>query len=158
MDITHHNCNNTILSVPVKAIKIAPENRAAIESALETVNGRAWRHCFDRYSEIEEVVKAAEQWLNDRLPKSMWKGAQYEKQSGQTLAKAYKNSARTTTIRIERRASGWFLTQVKPSVLWPDRRPVEQVYLTQAQSADILRRVRVQYDLAQEASPTAKAA
>ena len=141
-----------------KAIKISPENRQAIEEALEKVNGRAWQHCFDRYSEIKTIVAEAERWLTDKLPKKLWKGTQYEQQSGRVLAKAYKYAARTTTVRIERRTSGWFLCKITPSTLWPDSRPVENVYLTKAQSDEFLRRVQTQYEVIREEQPVAQAA
>jgi hypothetical protein len=150
--------NKTAPSSSLKAIKISPENRAAIEKALRVVNGRASQHCFDRYSEIIEIVGEAEQWLTDKLPKKLWRGTQYEQQSGRVLAKAYKYAARTTTIRIERRASGWFLRAITPSTLWPDSHPAENVFLTKAQSDEFLRRAQTQYEVIREEQPVAQAA
>jgi hypothetical protein len=160
MKIVKHSAGQPqiVTVAPMKPIKISAENKAAIEDALEEVNGQAWRHCFDRHSEIEDVVKAAERWLTDKLPKKMWKGAECKMQSGTILAKAYRNSARTTTVRIERRASGWFLIDIQPSVLWPDSRPLQEFYLTEEQSNDLLRRVRSQYGITKAMEPAAKAA
>jgi hypothetical protein len=158
MNNSNNISNKETSSSSLKAIKISPENRAAIEKALHVVNGRASQHCFDRYSEIIEVVDQAEQWLTDKLPKKLWRGTQYEQQSGRVLAKAYKYAASTTTIRIERRASGWFLRGITPSMLWPDSHPAENVYLTKAQSDEFLRRVQTQDEVIREEQPVAQVA
>lgn len=100
----------------MKAIKITVENKAAIESALASVNGRADAHTYTSYDDIDGIVKRAEQKSHALLGsrKSMI-GAVVIATSGVAVTNAYAKKAFkrvATRIVIEYRSTGWFLKDV----------------------------------------------
>jgi hypothetical protein len=131
-------------STKMKPIKISVENFPAIETALKAVNGKASAHTFTTGGSVHIIADLAEAKL-DRLglPKSCRAGAVFIAQSGESLPASYKYKAQTTNIRIERKASGWVLTDISPSTLYPKSKPQRALVLTEAQDAkaiEVLRR------------------
>ncbi len=105
----------------MKAIKISPENAAAIVAALKAVNGRAEYHAFTTFAEVEGLVATAESRLaKTLLPKADHKGSRLIAISGVAVSKAYAKKGRTraaTTVELERRSTGWFITAIAPATV-----------------------------------------
>jgi hypothetical protein len=132
----------------MKPIKIVPENKAFIEAALKAVNSRAYQHTYSHYSDIERLALDAERELETTsLPKAQWVGAEYSKQSGGYLAKAYGNKAASTDVTIERRSSGWYLTKVFYADLWPKMSNKGRLALTQEQLDEAVKRLRNRFNV-----------
>jgi hypothetical protein len=128
----------------MKPIKINVENFPAIEAALKAVNGKASAHTCTTGGDVYSIAHMAEAKL-DRLglPKSHYAGAVFIAQSGDVLPARYGYKAQTTNIRIERRSTGWVLTDITNSVLYPKSKPDRLLVLTEAQDAkavEVLRR------------------
>ncbi len=128
----------------MKPIKINVENFPAIEAALKAVNGKATAHTFTTGGAVHSIADLAEAKL-DRLglPKAVRAGAVFIAQSGDVLPARYRYKAQTTNIRIERRSTGWVLTDISVSILYPKSKPDRLLVLTEAQDAkaiEVLRR------------------
>jgi hypothetical protein len=128
----------------MKPIKINVENSPAIAAALKAVNGKATTHTFTTGGAVHAIADLAEANLDRlNLPKSHRVGAVFVQQSGEVLPARYNNRAITTNIRIERKSSGWVLTDISPSGLYPRSNPDRMLILTEAQDAkaiEVLRR------------------
>lgn len=96
-------------------IKITPENAEKIEAALLAVNDKAVEHTYTCYADILGVVAEAAAKLSAILPAKNFPGAKAYAESGGSVAKAYKYARRTTAIKIERGATGWFLIEIAES-------------------------------------------
>lgn len=100
----------------MKGIKIEARNEAAIVKRLASVNGTAMAHTYYSYTQVYNLVQRAVERLEDlRLPRKNWTGAVYTAVSGAPVSNAYarKGFPRVATyVRLERMASGWFLSDV----------------------------------------------
>lgn len=97
-------------------IKINESNRAAINAALEKVNGRATAHTFTGATPIIEAAVAAEAKLELLgLNKVQRIGAQASLSSGKKIPHAYKYPRIKTNVQILRGATGWFLIAASAS-------------------------------------------
>jgi hypothetical protein len=120
-----------------KPIRITEENATAIESALHAVNGTARQHSFTDYAEIAAVAESAEKEVAALVGKTHAAGAMWAETSGQAVCNAYAKQSRTrvaTTVRLERRPSGWFLADVKKTKIWQQGGGSGLLTLTQAQA------------------------
>lgn len=105
----------------MKALKITEKNKVAIEAELSECNGKATAHAYTKYEDIAQCANIAEGKViglvgsQDRAI-----GAVFCAQSGSSVPNAYKYTRESTSIRIERRASGWFLTDVFRKALYKD--------------------------------------
>lgn len=131
----------------MKPIKIIPENKLIIEQALATANGKAREHTYTSYEEIASLAQSEETscqkfglTLKDRV------GVKITCQSGAVLPNAYKFKARTTTVRIERRGSGWWLIEVWGSGLQPKVKPVHTMQVSPEQVAAATKRLLARFD------------
>jgi hypothetical protein len=129
----------------IKATRITDKNRAAIFHILATVNGRATSHTFTTYHEIEQIAAAAETRVLDLVGSQKAAiGALFEATSGDKVANAYKYARIGTRVKLERRATGWFLVDATEWMLWAnggDRR----LTLTAAQDARAVELFRAGY-------------
>jgi len=129
-------------------IKIDAKNCEKIVQALAEVNGRASAHVFEFYSQIARLAETAEKALAELgVPKISRKGAAYTAESGEKLPSAYKYSATTTFVEIERNASAWYLVKIKRSELYPCQRPSAFLSLTSAQDEIAVAKLRGGYRL-----------
>ena len=97
-----------------KPIKIDIKNKDKLEAELKAVNGKSWDHAFTLYEELVECAKSAEKRLMKlQIPTNLRIGAVWEETSGQAMPKAYKWPRNATYIRLVRRRTGWFLTDVQ---------------------------------------------
>jgi hypothetical protein len=105
-------------TVMKKPIKIIEENRPKIDEAFDDANGRADANTLTG-SAAYSIAKDAETELEDRgLPVSRRAGAKATyTPAGPPLS--YKYSMTTTTFEIERNSSGWRLTNVEKTKVYP---------------------------------------
>jgi len=123
----------------MKPIKITKDNHAAIEATLGAVNGRASSFAITGYWQVQKVADAAESRL-ETLPKAERVGAMAAHVPDGPAAKAYKYSAASTRLTLERRATGWFLTEIARTEVYPGTSGYLQLSITQAQADEIARR------------------
>jgi hypothetical protein len=128
----------------MKPIKINVENFPAIASALKAVNGKASTHTFTTGGDVHAIADLAEAKLDAlNLPKNHRAGAVFIAQSGEVLPARYGYKAQSTNIRIERRSTGWVLTDITISVLYPKSKPDRFLVMTEVQDTkaiEVLRR------------------
>ena len=127
----------------MKAIKISPKNAAAIVAALKAINGRADRHAFTTFGEVEGLADTAESRLaKTMLPKTNHKGARLIAISGVAVSNAYAKKARTraaTCVELERRSTGWFITAIRADTVYQAGGSLRLV-LTQLQKEIVMAR------------------
>jgi len=120
-------------------MRINITNRGKIEAALEAVNGRARSFTVESARQVEDYAKHLERELERRgVKKSERKGALGNCTPAGPTARAYKYRAHSTTIYLERGASGWFLIGVERSSVAPTDKEAVNLYVTPAQRDIIL--------------------
>jgi hypothetical protein len=130
----------------MKPIKIEDKNGEPIKRQLAIVNGRHTQHTFADYLDVRLCVQKAEAKLHELIPAAKYHvGAQAVCISGAPVPKTYKYRRTGTRIRLERRASGWFLTEVEPVNLWQRDGGTVRVYLTAEQNEKALTLFRASY-------------
>lgn len=101
----------------MKPIRITAKNNTAIVAALLAANGRAEEHCVTGMYQVQAHVNVAEAKLTAlAVPKREWAGASFTVTSGQPVSNAYgkkSSTRRATRLTVERRSTGWFLTNVE---------------------------------------------
>lgn len=131
----------------MKPIKITIQNKAAIETALLAVNGKATAHTFTRASELFSAVSDAENSLTKLgLQLSARKGASVVVASGQKLPSAYKYKVKITHATLVRGTTGWTLTELTIVETWHGGGSM--LTLTAAQDERIVAGVRAGYRIA----------
>ncbi len=119
----------------MNAILISEKNKAAIETALKEVNGRATAHTYNRFEEILAAANKAEKTASELLgSKKDAIGAEWKQTSGERVANAYDRRSHTrvaTGITLSRRPSGWFLVEVEPATIYKDGGNDGVLYLTE---------------------------
>lgn len=132
----------------MKPILICHENAEAIEAALKACAGRATRHCFTDYTEIEGEATSAEYKLEALVPaKSKRPGAVYRTESGGKVAKAYRGQRVTTRCQLIRRPKGWYLSAVESGQLWPNEVGASRLYLTATQDCAAIAAFKARYSV-----------
>jgi len=130
----------------MKPIRITADNRPAIKAALDAANGLARTHTCLHASYVEDAASDAEAKLHALgITKSRRQGAAYRVISGDVLPNAYKYSVIRTRFRIERRASGWFLTDVTAVECYPRAEVGGMLFLTPDQDAEAVSTLRARY-------------
>jgi hypothetical protein len=119
----------------------------AVETALSLVNGKSKEHTFTDYSQIAEVAKDAESGLEKLgILKKDVVGAKFIAYSGGTVPNSYKYSRTGTVIHLERKSSGWHLTNIKTYNLY-QKPPHNQFILTEKQDACAIASLRQKYNI-----------
>lgn len=114
--------------------------RVQVEKALKAVNGRAEGHTYTTIFEINDLVKAAEARLAALdLPKPQRVGAIFYSTSGTDVPSAYKYSRAATEVRLERRASGWFLVAITSATIYKEGGK-DKMVLTKTQADEAVKR------------------
>ncbi len=126
----------------MKAIKIAAANAEVIESALLAVNGKAREHAYTTLTEIEALARCAEKQLESLgIAKTRRTGAVWSETSGEAMPNAYNKKCRVrkaTLVRLERRATGWFLTDARSVEVWQQGGGPGRLAITKAQEAEAI--------------------
>lgn len=132
----------------MKPIKIILSNDDAIAVALLTVNGKAERHAFTVYFEIEDLAEDAEAKLEELgIPKAMRAGAMYHATSGNDVPASHMKkgfSRPATYVRLERRAGGWYLASIAATVIY-QKGGLKQLSLTAEQAQRAMDNVAGQF-------------
>lgn len=132
----------------MKPLKIITQNKIALETALEAVNGKATAHTFTQASELQAAAYAAEISLAQlKLPLSARKGASVLITSGHKLPNAYKYKVKVTQAKLVRTATGWTLTELSSVEVWNGGGSV--LTLTPNQDERIISGIRAGYKVAQ---------
>lgn len=122
-------------------IRITESNAKEIELELAKVNGKSSAHAYVNYSEIESVmVRAVKKLTSSLLPATMHAGAKFQSESGSSMPNSYKGIRNSTVVLIERTSSGWFLTNVRASSLYPNQCGGEVLTLTTEQKNEAVKR------------------
>lgn len=120
----------------MKPIKLTDANAEKIEAALDAVNGKASKHAITSYARVAAIAELFEIDLAERgVAKSRQRGAIFEyAPDGKDLPKAYRNSAITTKLVIERRPTGCFLIGVERDRLYPGSSGTDVTHITEEQA------------------------
>jgi hypothetical protein len=104
--------------------KINLENKDKVNKAIDAAEHRCTARLLS-YDELLSVVRDAENILREmRIPQRRWRGV-YIDFHPENVAKAYKYPAEGTAARVERFASGWFLTDVYRGNCSTDKKPYD---------------------------------
>ncbi len=126
----------------MKAIKITADNAEAVESTLLAVNGKARAHAYTEFSEIEALASRAEKRLESLgIAKTRRAGAVWHDTSAAAMPNAYNKKCRVrkaTLVRLERRATGWFLTDARSVEVWQQGGGPGRLAITKAQEAEAI--------------------
>jgi hypothetical protein len=128
----------------MKPIKITIDNRAAIQTALNVVNGAATAHTATPESIIKLAMLAELKIISLVGHKKNAPCAIANWHSGAALPSAYKYSRQVTKITIERRAKNWYLTQAHTATAWREAGKMT-IVLTQAQNVTAITKFTTQY-------------
>ena len=127
-------------------IKIDIKNSAAIDAALENINGRATAHTFRVASEIIECARLAEAQLQSIcLKKGSRSGAIATSISGGSIPNAYKYTRITTIVILRRGSSAWFLVSLSTASSFRRTAGDTYVSLTSSQDADVTATFRAKF-------------
>mgnify|MGYP003658235279 CR=1 FL=1 len=94
-------------------LRVTVKNTTKIMTMLAAANGRAARHTYTTFREIERIAERSERKLEKLdIPKKLRVGAAVTATSGLDVPNAYKWSRKATHVGLCRRATGWFLSSV----------------------------------------------
>ena len=131
----------------MKSIKIITENRASIQSALDAANGKSTAHTLCRAVDVLDIAEDAERRLTALVGSKKHRvGGKATYRSGEALPNAYKYPRHTTRLSIERRSSGWYLTEVVTFSEWRSAGGLS-LFLTQEQDAIVIKKARSNYGI-----------
>lgn len=124
-------------------IKICLKKADALGDALNEANGRATANTYVSWFQLVSLAEIAECKLGEAgLPKGKRAGAILVAQSGHRPAKAYQHLMRTTTVKLLRKSSDWYLVHALQSSLKPGEKPAWRLGLSVEQDKIICRKVR----------------
>jgi hypothetical protein len=131
----------------MKSIKIITENLVPIQIALNAANGNSKAHTLCRSADVLDVANDAERRLTALVgSKKHMVGCKATYRSGEALPNAYKYPRHTTRLSIERRSSGWYLTEVVTFSEWRSAGGLS-LFLTQEQDAIVIKKARSNYGI-----------
>ena len=140
----------------MKPIRITAEHRPAIKAALHAANGRATSHVCRHATYVEDAASEAEARLEAlHISKAARAGAEFVWISGDVLPNAYKYSVIRTRLRLVRRASGWWLTDVAAVECYPRGGVGGTLTLTPDQDTKAVAALRTGYRVAPAILPRA---
>jgi hypothetical protein len=98
-------------------------NTTSVNAALAAVNGRAEAFTITSWAYVAAIAQQVEDQLAlSGVPLAARKGVTVRHYPDGPAAKAYKYNAISTVITLERGAKDWFLTDVKPTTLYPQEK------------------------------------
>ena len=103
----------------MKAIKFDVKNAEKINAILAAINGKATDHTYKTFTEMVAAcnfgISRAENLVGG---KKYAIGIKIMVESGHSVKSAYKYSRIGTSVRLECRASGWFITNISRADIW----------------------------------------
>jgi hypothetical protein len=131
----------------MKSIKITTENLVPIQIALNAANGNSKAHTLCRSAEVLDVADDAERRLTALVGvKKYMAGGKATYRSGEALPNAYKYPRHTTRLSLERRPSGWYLTDVVTFSEWRSAGGLS-LSLTREQDEIVIKKARSNYGI-----------
>jgi hypothetical protein len=131
----------------MKSIKITTENLVPIQIALNAANGNSKAHTLCRSADVLDVAEDAEKRLTGLVgSKKHMVGGKATYRSGEALPNAYKYPRHTTRLSLERRPSGWYLTEVIAFSEWRSAGGLS-LSLTQEQDEIVIKKARSNYGI-----------
>lgn len=119
-----------------------------INDALQAVNGKSGMHTFDHASQIWPLAVAAEARLEALgIAKKHRAGAFFVAVSGDRVPNKYKYGRNATFVRLERGATGWYVTRIEKRTIFCDGGS-KMLFLTANQDAAAIAKVRQGYQIA----------
>ncbi len=113
---------------------------AAINAALDKVNGKAVSHTINTYAGVAMIADRAEELLDARgVTKKGRVGTTVIHTPSGPSASSYKYAAVSTAIYLKRVADGWRLTGVERSSVWPKSSETFSLTVSAGAAADIYR-------------------
>ena len=130
-------------------IKIADTTTGepVITNALAAVNGRATSATANASSIIDAANYAEAKLQSLGIPKNKRVGAVFNFTSGGSVARSYKYSRIVNIVRATRGSTGWFITGISKSELFPNQSGGTNVGLNSKQSEIALQQVRAKFFL-----------
>ena len=117
-------------------MKIKLTDDARVEAALDAVNGKATSFTIQYASVVRGIAEDAEKALA-LLPKAQRSGAVVTFTPSGPSAGAYKNSAISTIVTLQRGSSAWFLIGVGRTSVYPKQTERLSITITKGQ-ADVI--------------------
>ncbi|HAL39094.1 MAG TPA: hypothetical protein DCP03_13700 [Polaromonas sp.] len=131
----------------MKPIKITVQATNEIQIALRAVNGTATAHTLHDAVDIIDLAKQAEKTVVCLVAaKARAQGAVLVHTSGDSVARAYQNSRKATTVRLERRSSDWYLVDISEAKINTEAGK-QKLWLSEAQDAFAITELRAQYSI-----------
>lgn len=131
----------------MKSIKITTENLVPIQIALNTANGKSTAHTLCCSAKVLDIANDAEKLLSALVgSKKHMSGGKATYRSGEALPNAYKYPRHTTRLSIERRPSGWYLTDVVTLSEWRSAGGLS-LSLTREQDEIVIKKIRSNYGI-----------
>lgn len=133
----------------MKPILITEKNADSIAAALHAVNGTATAHTYSDFSKIAGIAAKAEREAIALLgSKKAAVGVRWAETSGGRVPNAYDKQAHTriaTCVTLERRPSGWFLTNARKATIFKDGGGPGLLFLTAAHEAAAIHELQKRY-------------
>tara|TARA_R110000796_G_scaffold167313_3_gene284205 strand:+ start:8395 stop:8817 length:423 start_codon:yes stop_codon:yes gene_type:complete len=121
---------------------------AKIRAVLDGVNGKAQSFSVTTWDQLRDFASEAEQQLS-MLPKKLHVGAVAICTPAGPTARSYKYAAQSTTVGLQRRASGWFLVSAEKTTVYPKNPHRCHVVITADQRDEIQRRSTADFGVAE---------
>ena len=104
-----------------KAVKISEKNTPMIEAILANANGAATAHTYTSADEIIKLATLAENKVVGLLgSQKAAAGTLAFSKSGSAVLNAYRHTRTGTVVTLERRSTGWFLTDAVKCILYKE--------------------------------------
>jgi hypothetical protein len=108
-----------IRGLKMKSIKYDASNTDKINAILAEVNGRAGDHIYCNYQDFAPAANAKIAEVKNLVGGEKYTvGIKISIESGGSVSKSYKYTRIGTRIALERKASGWFVTEIKRIDIW----------------------------------------
>lgn len=122
----------------MKPIKITTDNRAAIEAALQTVNGKATAFTVTDPNAVVILANEGEARLAV-VNKANRAGTTLTYRPAGPSANAYKYGTISTRVMLRRGGDAWFLTDVERVEVFPKQAELNLLIISKAATEDVHR-------------------
>lgn len=117
-----------------------------IRAALDAVNGKASSFTVSIATSVVEIAKAAEAYLADhKVVVSERPGAAVLYRPAGPTANAYRYGAISTSVRLIRTSSGWYLAGVERCKVYPRRAERFEVTIGDPAAANLIKRTLIAF-------------
>lgn len=135
----------------MKPIKVSSANHSNIQRELDRVNGRATNSVMSSSQVSIHAAKAESSLLELVGLKKYACGAKITAHSGQPVARSYDYRRVATRIKLERRSSGWWITDISRITLNTYQGGETAIFLTPVQDQLAISLLRARYCISKPA-------